>query len=237
MFVAAELKATNRPSRLIFGVLLAPFGSMPSGPVDTRVVVGTQPAAAPTQVSRTKMSVTPFASPRTRLFASEAKATNLPFALTEGLRLAPFGSVPSKPTETGMVTGEQLAGAPWQVSRRKTLLTPDCALDGSTAVVTKGKKRCGPTTLEGELAVFMKAEEVAIWELDPEDNTMKELFAPVWTTAGTPFTLTTTGTVTDEAPFKGTVGTVTARSVPLQLVTVAATPPTVTVLAPCVPPK
>ena len=110
--VAAESKATKRPSGLMEGEALAPLASIPSGPTDRRVVAGVQPDETPIQVSRRKMSATPLASPMTRLFASEANATNRPFALIDGERLAPFGSVPSKPTETRVVAGVHPAGAP-----------------------------------------------------------------------------------------------------------------------------
>ncbi len=87
------------------GEALAPFASTPPAPADTRVVDGVQPAGAAMQVSRRKISVTPLASPRTKLFASEANATNRPLVLSEGERLAPLASAPLKPTEIRIVAG------------------------------------------------------------------------------------------------------------------------------------
>lgn len=101
-FVAAELKITKRPSGLMAGEKLAPLASAPSGPIEMRMVAGTQADAAPMQVSRRKTSLQPLLSPFTRLFASEAKTTNRPSAVTEGESLGPFGSAPFHATEIGI---------------------------------------------------------------------------------------------------------------------------------------
>ena len=97
--VANELKATKRPSPLMAGAKLAPLASAPSAPIERRMVAGTQAGAAAMQVSRRKISFQPLLSPFTRLFASEAKTTSRPVAVTEGELLAPLGSAPFHPTE------------------------------------------------------------------------------------------------------------------------------------------
>src|SRR5579859_2099315 len=102
-FVARELKITKRPSGLIAGEELAPFASAPSGPMETRIVAGTQADVAAMQVSRRKISLEPLLSPFTRLLASEAKTTNRLLVVTEGELLEPFGSVPFHPTEIGII--------------------------------------------------------------------------------------------------------------------------------------
>ena len=73
--VASELKATKRPSALMDGTLLAAFAELPSEAMETRVVAGEQPAGAPMQVSRRKMSALEFPSLTTRLSASEVNTT------------------------------------------------------------------------------------------------------------------------------------------------------------------
>jgi hypothetical protein len=113
---------------------------------------------------------------------------------------------------------------------------PATELDASAADATNATKRCGPARLKDTWPVLAVPEELTIWELEVEDKTVNWLLLP-GTRLATPFTFTSTGTVTDEDPFRGTLGTVTIMSVPLQLVTVAVTPPTVTVLVPCTPPK
>jgi len=101
-FVAEELKITKRPSGLIPGEKLGPLASPPSGAIEMRMVLGTHTEAAPMQVSRRKMSLQPFASPFTRLLASDAKATNRPSLVTEGALLGPFGPAPFHPMDTGI---------------------------------------------------------------------------------------------------------------------------------------
>jgi hypothetical protein len=122
--VASELKATKRPSALMDGTLLAAFAELPSEAMETRVVAGEQPAGAPMQVSRRKMSATPLLSPATRLVASEAKTTKRPSAEIDGERLAPSGPAPVMAGDTRIVCGAQPAGCPWQVSRMKISSTP-----------------------------------------------------------------------------------------------------------------
>jgi hypothetical protein len=132
-FVAAELKETKRPSALMDGALLSPFAELPSAAMETRVVAGEQPAGAPMQVSRRKISATPLLSPGTRLVASEAKTTKRPSALIDGERLAPSGPAPVKAADTRRVCGAQLAGCPWQVSRTKISSTPVTASAATNA--------------------------------------------------------------------------------------------------------
>src|SRR5262249_34611575 len=72
---------TTLPSALTSDARLRPFAS-PRGPTLTRLVV---PAAR----SRTKMSWTPFQSPRTRFVAADGNATTAPSALIDGLVLGP----------------------------------------------------------------------------------------------------------------------------------------------------
>ena len=86
---ASVAKATNRPSPEIEGAKTSPFTWAPLWPRLTRVV-------RPEARSRTKMSVSPLVSSRTRLVASEAKATNRPSAEIDGLKLAPLPGLPSE---------------------------------------------------------------------------------------------------------------------------------------------
>ncbi len=81
---ALDLKTTKRPSALMVGTTLAPLPWVPSLATDTRAVEGVQPADAPKQVSRTKMSRNALVSPTTRLLASESKPTNRPSELSAG---------------------------------------------------------------------------------------------------------------------------------------------------------
>ena len=123
-FVAEELKTTKRPSGLMAGEKLAPLASAPSGPMERRSVAGTQADMAPMQVSRRKISLHPLLSPLTRLLASDAKTTNRPSRVTDGELLAPFGSAPFHPMESGIILGAHAAGAPRQLSRKKILDMP-----------------------------------------------------------------------------------------------------------------
>src|SRR4051812_2589935 len=79
-FVAADSKATNRPSALIAGRLLGRSDCTDEGPTLTRVV-------APIVRSRTKTSERWLVSPGIRLVASDPKATNRPSAEIAGLAL------------------------------------------------------------------------------------------------------------------------------------------------------
>lgn len=54
-FVASETNTTKRPSALIAGERLPPSASGPMSDPETSAVLGTHPAGAPSQVSRTKM--------------------------------------------------------------------------------------------------------------------------------------------------------------------------------------
>src|SRR3990172_5450272 len=105
------------------GLVLPALPWVPPDDRETRMVEGVQPVA-PMQVSRTKMSATPFASPLTRLSASEPKATKRPLLLMVGLLLAALPWLPPEATETRMVEGGQPPPAPRQVSRTKTSATP-----------------------------------------------------------------------------------------------------------------
>src|SRR3990172_1485767 len=105
------------------GLVLPALPWVPPDDRETRMVEGVQPVA-PMQVSRTKMSLTPFVSPLTRLSASEPKATKRPLLLMVGLLLAALPWVPPEATETRMVEGVQPPPAPRQVSRTKTSATP-----------------------------------------------------------------------------------------------------------------
>src|SRR3989304_9449522 len=123
------------------GLVLPALPWVPPDDRETRMVEGAQPVA-PMQVSRTKMSATPFASPLTRLSASEPKATKRPLLLMVGLLLAALPWVPPEATETRMVKGVQPPPAPRQGSRAKTSATPFRSL--ATRVVAQegnAKKR------------------------------------------------------------------------------------------------
>ena len=137
-FVARELKITKRPSGPMAGARLAPLASAPSGPMEMRIVAGTQTDAAAMQVSRRKISLQPLLSPFTRLLASEAKTTNRPSVVTEGELLEPFGSAPFHPTEIGIIRGSHAPLAPRQLSRRKILAMPvPVSMEPSAELATK----------------------------------------------------------------------------------------------------
>lgn len=119
-FEANEAKAINRPSALIDGNALPSLPCTSPGPTETREVLGEQAAAAPKHVSRTKTLMKTVVSFGVRFFAAELNATYRPFPLITGKLLASFPWVPSEATDTRIVLGVQLAGAPWQVSRKKT---------------------------------------------------------------------------------------------------------------------
>src|SRR5208283_5066495 len=74
-FDALLMKATNRPSGVMTGLVEAPFAAPPLVDTLTSVVV-------PATRSRTKMSVNPFVSLGTRLLASLWKTTNCPLVET-----------------------------------------------------------------------------------------------------------------------------------------------------------
>ena len=76
--MAADVKATKRPSALIAGERLSPFPWFPALSTLTRSVV-------PVRRSWTNTSATPFVSPGTRLMAAEVKATKRPSALIDGM--------------------------------------------------------------------------------------------------------------------------------------------------------
>src|SRR3989338_3109327 len=103
--------------------MLWAFPWVPAVETDIRRVEAEQPVA-PMQVSRTKMSATPFASTLTRLSAAEPKATKRPLLLMVWLLLAALPWPPPEATETRMVEGVQPPPAPRQVSRTKTSATP-----------------------------------------------------------------------------------------------------------------
>src|SRR3989338_3314950 len=105
------------------GLVLPALPWVPPDDRETRMVEGVQPVA-PMQVSRTKMSLTPFVSPLTRLSASEPKATKRPLLLMAGLLPALLPCVPLVATETRIVEGVQPPPAPAQVSRTKTSGAP-----------------------------------------------------------------------------------------------------------------
>src|SRR5882757_4304392 len=83
-FVAAELKAMNRPSALMEGVWLSALPAAPSSAVDNTEVCGLQSLAAPSQVSRKKICAVAFCCP----FGVPAKATKRPSTLTAGVSSA-----------------------------------------------------------------------------------------------------------------------------------------------------
>ncbi len=123
----------------------------------TREVAGTQPEAAPKQVSRRYRGGVEVAgkefrdSGRTRFVAEELKTTKRPSGLIAGEKLAPLASAPSGPMERRSVAATQADVAPMQVSRRKTslqpLLSPLTRLFASDAKTTKRPSR----VTEGEL--------------------------------------------------------------------------------------
>ena len=85
-FVAADVKATYRPSSLIDGSVLAPSGGAPAPRLTSCVV--------PLAWSRTKMSLTPSVSPATRLSAVDSNATYRPSSDSDGCCEGPFPSPP-----------------------------------------------------------------------------------------------------------------------------------------------
>src|SRR2546423_4087858 len=140
--VAADWKATKRPSALIAGRVpgrsawtAGPGRFRPSfssnengvGPRLTRVVV-------PSRRSRTKTSVWWFVSAGTRLVASELKATKRPSPETDGASLFPLPWSPVWPTLTRSVV------LPWRSDRKTSwavLLSPGATPDASLEKVTK----------------------------------------------------------------------------------------------------
>src|SRR5262249_30437982 len=86
--VAAEVKATKRPSALIEGSREKSFACVPSPATDTSLVEGVQPVA-PAQVSRTKTSGRLFVSLGTKLVAPDKNATERPLALIQESVLNP----------------------------------------------------------------------------------------------------------------------------------------------------
>ena len=96
----------------------------------TRDVVGTQPEAAPKQVSRRNNGGVAAAGKEfrdsgcARLVARELKITKRPSGPMAGAKLAPLASAPPGPMETRIVAGAQDDVAETQVSRRKISLQP-----------------------------------------------------------------------------------------------------------------
>ena len=94
------------------------------------MVVGTQPGAAPKQVSRRNKGGVEVAgrefkeSGRTRFVAHELKTTKRPSGPMAGEKLAPLASAPSGPTERRIVAGTHTDAASMQVARKKISLQP-----------------------------------------------------------------------------------------------------------------
>lgn len=123
-FDAPPPKTTKCPLALIAGITEWKLPWSPAALTDTRNVLGKQGVDAVRHVSRTNTSVKPLVSPSTRFCASELNAMKRPLALTEGRPLAALPARPAVEAETRMVVGRHSAGAPAQVSRRKTLSIP-----------------------------------------------------------------------------------------------------------------
>lgn len=87
---------------------------------------GVQAEVAPAQVSRRK--IPPEEENAPRFVAADAKVMKRPVALMVAEVLAPLAWVPSAATETRCVEGTQPDGAPAQVSRTNTSLTPFVSL-------------------------------------------------------------------------------------------------------------
>lgn len=94
------------------------------------MVVGTQPGAAPKQVSRRNKGGVEVAGRefkefgRTRFVAAELKITKRPSGPMAGEKLGPLASAPSGPIERRIVAGMQTDAASIQVSRKKMSLHP-----------------------------------------------------------------------------------------------------------------
>jgi hypothetical protein len=121
--VAAEAKATKRPSAVIEELELAPLaGVTPSG-VEMRFVTPVQTEALKAQV-REKISCSPlgFGAFVPRLFAEEVNDMLVAKFPTEGFALALLAGVVPSDVEIKNVVGTHvvLAGAPSQVSRTNT---------------------------------------------------------------------------------------------------------------------
>src|SRR3989338_5351779 len=104
------------------GLVLPALPWVPPDDRETRMVEGVQPVA-PMQVSRTKMSLTPFVSPLTRLSASEPNTMKRASLLIIGFVLGPLPWTPVELTEIRTVLGVQPRVLK-QVSRKKTSVTP-----------------------------------------------------------------------------------------------------------------
>lgn len=107
---AKERKVTKEPAVSILGKSLGPLPSTPPVLRLDRVVVAAD-------MLRTKTSVTPLASPATRLVASDWKATKLPLPLMLGLLLGPLPWAAALSTLTLVVVTAV-------TSRTKTSATP-----------------------------------------------------------------------------------------------------------------
>src|SRR5687767_8561201 len=102
--LAADSNTTNRPSALIPGRKLPLLPCAPSVATLTRSVW-------PVPRSRTKMSVTPFVSPFTRLEESDSKATRLPSAETAGGAVGAGANPDASPPALGTLTRTVAPGA------------------------------------------------------------------------------------------------------------------------------
>jgi hypothetical protein len=94
-FTTSDSKATNRPSEVIAGNWLPIGETPPAFDVIRRVVPFTR--------SRTKMSMTPFVSPVTRLVSAASKTTNRPLGEIFAYPLQPVASFSAELTLTRLV--------------------------------------------------------------------------------------------------------------------------------------
>src|ERR1700723_432862 len=123
--LASDSNAMKRPSALKDPPRLSAVGAAPPVATETSAVLTLQPAGAPIQVSRTKIAA--GFPPELKV----SKITKRPVPLIE-LEPAPFALCdPASPCDTRIVEGVQPAGAPTQVSRRKT----SSAWSGSSDVI------------------------------------------------------------------------------------------------------
>ena len=115
---ASDSNAMKRPSALKDPPRLSAIAAAPPVATETSVVLALQPAGAPMQVSRTNIAA--GFPPELKV----SKITKRPVPLIE-LAPAPFALCdPASPCEIKIVEGVQPAGAPAQVSRRKTFSFP-----------------------------------------------------------------------------------------------------------------
>ena len=155
--VAADWKATKRPSPLIEGSMLPPLLWAPPESTLTRVV-------CPVANSWTKTSVVLFVSPVTNSLAADWKTTNFPSALICGEVLSAVASVPVELTLTRTVVSRSRS---WT----KMSCTPFVSSD-TRFVASDSKATYRPSPL-------IEASPLPPLASTPRESTLTRSIAPV----------------------------------------------------------